>query len=174
MHRRDFLKYSGASVAASGLGFPFSSTVAKACTVSGIGAVVPFELRIGPTSITLIDGERFPALAFNDRVPGPVLRVKQGRTVQLTIFNETPELHSLEITGIGKWDRPWILTGVPLAIAPVATLKAIGCSKRLEHSMTMATSLPPTRCASIPNAAFHGRTSWRWIRLQCGPCSEKR
>lgn len=104
MRRRDFLKYSGGGVALTAIGLPWGRAFA-ACSAMGSGATVEFDLRIGPTTITMIDGERFPALAFNDRVPGPVIRVKQGRTVVLRVYNDTPELHSLEITGIaGKWD----------------------------------------------------------------------
>lgn len=127
MRRRDFLKYSGGALAASAIGHPFSSALAQGCPLGGPGAVVPFELRIAATTITMIDGEALPALAFNGRVPGPVLRVKQGRNVRLTVHNDTPELHSLEITGLGKWD-------IGPNSSTVATFVASNCGSYIYHS----------------------------------------
>ncbi len=128
MRRRDFLKYSGGSLAATALGAPVTDALAQTgCPVGTPGATVPFELRIAATRITMIDGQQFPALAFNDRVPGPVLRVKQGRNVSIKVHNDTPEMHSLEITGIGKWDV------APNSTA-TATFAAQNCGSYIYHS----------------------------------------
>lgn len=128
MRRREFLKYSGSSLAFTALGAPWSNALAQAgCPVGAPGAVVPFELRIGATTISMIDGQEFPFLSFNDRVPGPVLRVKKGRTVELTIHNDTPEFHSLEITDYGKWD-------IDPNSSVTARFEARNCGSYIYHS----------------------------------------
>jgi nitrite reductase (NO-forming) len=56
------------------------------------------RLRIGITHarVTIADGVTYDAWTFEDRVPGPVLRVTQGDTVEFTLVNRSPMPHSLD------------------------------------------------------------------------------
>jgi len=56
------------------------------------------RLRIAIThaKITIADGVTYDAWTFDDRVPGPVLRVTEGDTVDFTLVNRAPMPHSLD------------------------------------------------------------------------------
>ena len=49
---------------------------------------VHFELMARPTTIRLASGHEVDGLAFNDRSPGPELRVRQGDLVEVRLRNE--------------------------------------------------------------------------------------
>jgi hypothetical protein len=107
MKRRDFLKYSAAGLASAGVGM--SSIEAFSQTTTEIAT---FNLGIKDVSTRLVDGTSVNMLGFslagyggygrsdNGCVPGPVLRVKEGSRVQITITNERKETHGFEIAGI--------------------------------------------------------------------------
>lgn len=56
------------------------------------------RLRIAIThaQVTIADGVSYDAWTFDDRVPGPVMRVTQGDTVEFTLVNRSPMPHSLD------------------------------------------------------------------------------
>ena len=56
------------------------------------------RLRIAIThaKITIADGVTYDAWTFDGRVPGPVLRVTEGDTVDFTLVNQAPMPHSLD------------------------------------------------------------------------------
>ena len=56
------------------------------------------RLRIAIThaKVTIADGVTYDAWTFEDRVPGPVLRVTEGDTVEFTLVNSSPMPHSLD------------------------------------------------------------------------------
>lgn len=56
------------------------------------------RLRVGitHTKVTIAEGVTYDAWTFEDRVPGPVLRVTQGDTVEFTLVNRSPMPHSLD------------------------------------------------------------------------------
>ena len=56
------------------------------------------RLRIAIThaKLTIADGVTYDAWTFDDRVPGPVLRVTEGDTVDFTLVNRSPMPHSLD------------------------------------------------------------------------------
>jgi hypothetical protein len=108
MDRRDFLRLSGASAAAVG-----TSTIgAVEAEAASVCSLVPnnsavFNLQIDDIEVEMIDGQRFPFLSYRlasssgtYKVPGPVMRVVEGRTVTISIFNGRPETHGFEISGI--------------------------------------------------------------------------
>jgi FtsP/CotA-like multicopper oxidase with cupredoxin domain len=53
-----------------------------------------FTLRIAPVSVELASGQTIRTIAYNGSVPGPVLRMKEGRRISVDVFNDTdvPEL----------------------------------------------------------------------------------
>ncbi len=54
------------------------------------------RVAIKHAKITIADGVTYDAWTFDGRVPGPVLRVTQGDTVDFTLVNEAPMPHSLD------------------------------------------------------------------------------
>lgn len=115
MDRRQFLKY-GAAVASAGIGARPSRALAagdEACNICVVGVQVAadraFTLRIGDLETELIDGLKVNQLGFRlasgsgtgaETVPGPILRVKEGSQVQITIEKDRDETHGFEIAGV--------------------------------------------------------------------------
>jgi FtsP/CotA-like multicopper oxidase with cupredoxin domain len=80
MNRRDFLLVAG--------GIALETCLAEA------RAKADFTIRIAPVSVELAPGQTIRTIAYNGSVPGPVLRMKEGKRISVDIFNETdvPEL----------------------------------------------------------------------------------
>lgn len=105
MKRRDFLKYGAAGLATAGAGLSPFEVLAQALPGTA-------EIKLGITDVEtrLVDGEKVNMLGFRldggagnlatGRVPGPVLRVKEGSSVKITVANDREETHGFEITGI--------------------------------------------------------------------------
>ncbi|MBM6582460.1 multicopper oxidase domain-containing protein [Microvirga sp. BT689] len=105
MKRRDFLKYGAAGLATAGAGLSPFEVLAQALPGTA-------EIKLGITDVEtrLIDGDKVNMLAFRldggagalatGRVPGPVLRVKEGSLVKIIVTNDRQETHGFEITGI--------------------------------------------------------------------------
>ena len=54
------------------------------------------RIAIRHTKVPIADGVTYDAWTFDGRVPGPVLRVTEGDTVDFTLVNEAPMPHSLD------------------------------------------------------------------------------
>jgi nitrite reductase (NO-forming) len=75
---------------------------------SGVAAIDPvapprlnqrrhrLRIEINHTKLTIADGVTYDAWTFDGRVPGPVLRVTEGDTVDFTLVNRAPMPHSLD------------------------------------------------------------------------------
>jgi hypothetical protein len=109
MERREFLKYGAAGVAATSVGLsPLAAMAQGACLPCGTTTAVTYEFRIVDVSARMIDGTMVNMLGFAlvgglnpaGRVPGPVLRAKEGSLVHIRIHNTRLETHGFEITGI--------------------------------------------------------------------------
>lgn len=110
MKRREWLKLSAAGVAVTGVNlWPGVSAAQTVCNVCAPGVpgtpTKTFDLEIGDLAVRMVDGEIVNMLAFRLmsgawRVPGPVMRVKEGSIVRVTISNTRKETHGFEITGI--------------------------------------------------------------------------
>jgi FtsP/CotA-like multicopper oxidase with cupredoxin domain len=87
MHRRHFLASLGAAAVPAGL----------------LGAEpADFTLHIAPASFEIAPHRVVKTIAYNGQVPGPLLRMKEGRPVSIDVFNDTgdPEIvhwHGLRI-----------------------------------------------------------------------------
>lgn len=118
--RRDVLRLGAVGAATLGLGTTGSPDEAAAATIA-------FKLSVVDLAMDLIDGTVVNALAFagppsDARVPGPVLRVKEGQDVTISVTNTRKEPHGFEITGIAG-SRIEIAAGATRTVsfrAPVA------------------------------------------------------
>ena len=54
------------------------------------------RISINHSKVPIASGVTYDAWTFDDRVPGPVLRVTQGDTVDFTLVNRAPMPHSLD------------------------------------------------------------------------------
>ena len=54
------------------------------------------RIEIAHKKLTIADGVTYDAWTFDNRVPGPVLRVTEGDTVDFTLVNTAPMPHSLD------------------------------------------------------------------------------
>lgn len=54
------------------------------------------RIEIVHKKLTIADGVTYDAWTFDNRVPGPVLRVTEGDTVDFTLVNRAPMPHSLD------------------------------------------------------------------------------
>src|SRR6202034_833482 len=95
--RRDFLRMSSAAFAQSGA----ARLLAQASQMP-MGAVAPgnetskadYTLRIAPVTVELAPDHILSTIGYNDTSPGPVLRMREGKTVSVDVINDTdvPEL----------------------------------------------------------------------------------
>ena len=85
-----------------------------------------FTLTIAPYVLEASPKHRFPMVAYNGQVPGPLLRMKQGRPVTIDIHNQSPDpeivhWHGLflpvETDGAAEEGSPMIAPGASTRIA---------------------------------------------------------
>ena len=99
--RRQFL-LAGA-LAGGGLVLPASASAKDSMQMSAGSATAtppiksgPAEvsLRISPVLVDVAKDKTISTIGYNGQVPGPVIRLREGKTVSVQIFNETdtPEL----------------------------------------------------------------------------------
>ena len=92
MNRRDFLSIAGATAAGVSIA-PRLAAASKA----------DYTLRIGPVSAEIAKGKVIQTTGYNGTIPGPMLRMKEGKPVTIDIFNDAawPELvhwHGLNVS----------------------------------------------------------------------------
>lgn len=81
LHRRRFLIGAGATGMALGTGLGTAYTQ--------IAAAPDYSLRIAPLRLELAPGRVIDTFAYNGTVPGPLLRLREGRPVSIDIRNDT-------------------------------------------------------------------------------------
>jgi FtsP/CotA-like multicopper oxidase with cupredoxin domain len=96
MQRRNFL------LAAGGVALNAISDLSGPMLLSA-ASKAEFTVRIAPISLELAAGKTIQTIAYNGTVPGPVLRMKEGKPIRVDVFNDTdvPELvhwHGQEIS----------------------------------------------------------------------------
>ncbi|NOX86623.1 MAG: multicopper oxidase domain-containing protein [Chlorobi bacterium] len=120
MNRKEFIRYSAAGVAGMVM-FPADilAKETKAANENRFPKPLPFtkkgEWKEFEISIRINEQELAPdmkihTLAFNDTVPGPELRVKQGDKVRVIFKNNSGLNHTIHWHGIHV---PWRMDGVP-------------------------------------------------------------
>jgi FtsP/CotA-like multicopper oxidase with cupredoxin domain len=92
MKRRDLLKLGGMTLAQSGM--PRLPLLAQA----GIATTPPnalndgkadYSLRIAPVTVDLDRSHILSTIGYNGTAPGPVLRMKEGKSVSVDVINDT-------------------------------------------------------------------------------------
>ena len=81
LHRRDFLIGAGAS------GMAFGTALGTAYTQTA--AMPDYSLRIAPLRLELAPGKVIDTFGYNGAVPGPLLRLREGRQASIDIRNDT-------------------------------------------------------------------------------------
>jgi FtsP/CotA-like multicopper oxidase with cupredoxin domain len=82
--RRQMLKFSGMAVVSAGL--PASSGLPM---LSQQIAAADYTLEIAPYSLQVSDRKTIKTTAYNQQVPGPLLRFKEGRAVTIDVINKS-------------------------------------------------------------------------------------
>lgn len=75
------------SVGAGAVGMTLGTALGTAYTQ--IAAVADYSLRIAPLQLDLAPGKVIQTFAYNDSVPGPVFRLREGREVSIDIHNDS-------------------------------------------------------------------------------------
>ncbi|MGO9571291.1 MAG: multicopper oxidase family protein [Desulfomonilaceae bacterium] len=92
--RRNFLKLAGA------MGLGLMTPVGMAGASDPLGPSTPHAsslpegkadvtLRIGPVLVELNENYTLSTIGYNGQVPGPVLRLQEGKTITVDLFNDT-------------------------------------------------------------------------------------
>ncbi|MGA2098422.1 MAG: multicopper oxidase domain-containing protein [Candidatus Acidiferrum sp.] len=97
MNRRDFVRLGWTTVIGVGAGKlrpafadPFALRHFPALPqVKPIGRAPDFTLRIAPTLVELAPQVVISTIGYNNQVPGPLLRVRQGQPVTVDVVNDT-------------------------------------------------------------------------------------
>jgi FtsP/CotA-like multicopper oxidase with cupredoxin domain len=85
MHRRQFLSRSGAVV----LGSAGVAGITSLVTPRELNAKsADHTIHIGSASIELANGQTIKTTGYNGMIPGPLLRMKEGRQVTVDIYND--------------------------------------------------------------------------------------
>src|ERR1700686_5805540 len=111
LNRREFLAVTGVSP----VGAAFAS-VPRFSSVAALPFAKPdLSLRIAPVSVEIAPGIVIKTLGYNGKVPGPILRMREGKRVTVDVRNDTdmPEIvhwHgqfvSSEVEGSEEEGRP--------------------------------------------------------------------
>src|SRR6185436_15333288 len=88
MKRREFLSTAGALATGAAGGFLIREQHLLAASRAD------HTIRIGPVSYEIAPGKTIKTIGYNGQIPGPLLRMKEGKPVTIDIFNgtDTPEL----------------------------------------------------------------------------------
>lgn len=144
--RRKFLEATGGGLLfASGL-VPASAAVARRAFAETRTSAAPADhtIRIGPVSHEIAPGKVIRTTAYNGMVPGPALRLKEGKPVRINVINDSgyPNLihwHGLylppEQDGASEEGSPIIPPGQSLTYA--FTPKPAGTRWYHSHAMAM-------------------------------------
>ena len=106
MNRRDFVRLGWATVIATGAGKLRPAFGAVACAPASSGADSPrsmahvgtegatgraadFTLRIAPMMVELAPQVVISTIGYSNKVPGPLLRVREGQRVTVEVVNDT-------------------------------------------------------------------------------------
>jgi len=148
MHRRDFLKYSAALGAYSAL--PFWSRAAFAADRPTL-SIPPLLLPDAKNSIQLImesgkttfGAHQATTYGYNGSLLGPALKLKQGTSVTVDMFNRLPESTTVHWHGL---EIPGDVDGGPQGVIPAGG----------KRSVTFTPHQPAATCWFHPH--LHGQT----------------
>ena len=119
-----------AAAAVSPLSIVSGAPVARAFSpvlppLVGNGDTVAVTIESKDTTIEIASGVQYQAWTFNGTVPGPILHVRQGQTVNVTLVNNGTMQHSIDFHAA--------------QVAPDVAYRSINPGQRLEFSFVAAT-----------------------------------
>jgi len=94
MRRRDFM------VLAGGIALKTGSGLIQPWRLAAASAKADHTIRIAPVSVELAPGRTISTIGYNGTVPGPVLRMKEGKPVTIDVFNDTDVPELLHLHGL--------------------------------------------------------------------------
>lgn len=130
--RRRFVQLAAGSSASLALGRTARAQMAMPGQTTSAPPIPPnappadFTLTIAPYTLEASPKHRIKTLAYNGQVPGPLLRIREGRRVTVDIHNQSPEpdlvhWHGMflppEIDGAAEEGTPMIPPGASTRIA---------------------------------------------------------
>src|SRR6201996_493618 len=105
MNRRDFARLGWATVIAAGTGKlrpsfaeslalrqvpgPLQHPMTVTSEPKSTGGAADFTLQIAPTMVELAPQVVISTIGYSNKVPGPLLRVREGQRVAIEVVNET-------------------------------------------------------------------------------------
>ena len=126
MNRREFLRLagvsalSGASILSGCASVVDRTAKSSASAATQFGDATHLSLRIAPIKLELSPKQTIQTIGYNGSAPGPLLRVKEGQQVTVTVRNDSdvPELvhwHGLhvpsEVDGAMEEGTPMVPAG---------------------------------------------------------------
>lgn len=119
-----------AAAAVSPLSITSGAPVARAYSPAlpppiGNGNAVSVTIESKDTTIEIASGVQYQAWTFNGTVPGPILHVRQGQTVNVTLVNNGSMQHSIDFHAA--------------QVAPDIAYRSINPGQKLEFSFVAAT-----------------------------------
>src|SRR5277367_2316338 len=84
LNRRSLLRNAGMGAAAVGLGNTWPGLV----HAQGREPSIDHTIRIGPIALELAPGKIIKTTGYNGTVPGPVLRLQEGKSVAINVIND--------------------------------------------------------------------------------------
>ncbi len=119
MNRREFIAFSGAALAGAALS---PASPAWPQTASDVTLeIAPLKLEIAPKKV--ID-----TIAYNGRVPGPLIRWPEGKLITVDVLNRTADPE------IVHWHGQWISPDMDGASEEGSPMIAPGCKHRYSFS----------------------------------------
>jgi FtsP/CotA-like multicopper oxidase with cupredoxin domain len=96
LDRRAFLSQIGSTVASAALAAALPEASARAQSVADV------KIEIAPLALEVAPGKIVHTVAYNSRVPGPLIRWPEGKPIAIDVVNKT------EIPEIVHWHGQWI------------------------------------------------------------------
>jgi len=87
MSRRDFVRLGLATLIATGTG-KLRPALART-QATGQASAADFTLRIAPMIVELAPHVVISTIGYSDKIPGPLLRVREGQRVGVEVVNDT-------------------------------------------------------------------------------------
>jgi len=115
MNRRTFMAQAGAALTGATLG---------SVTPAGAQAAPDVKLEIAPLELEIAPGKVVHTVAYNGRVPGPLIRWPEGKPIAIDVFNRTA------IPEIVHWHGLWIPSAMDGAMEEGSPMIAPGTQFR--------------------------------------------
>ena len=109
--RRSFFVGGAAAASMAGLHPAWARSVSHGVAAKGFGTLSGSDLAINIANTSFpVDGKIGHAITMNGTIPGPLLRLREGQNVRITVRNELDEDTSIHWHGVLV---PFRMDGVP-------------------------------------------------------------